>query len=575
MKPNYKWLWRLVLLAAVAALAATGGFVHSAKAFDPEGIESPADEGFLEIPDAGAPAPGDNGNFSTASHDNGRGGNTFTNDPCLDPPPTAPPPENRRRTVQSETEVAVNGSNVVVGYNDSFGFYDNQQGLSGFAFSTNGGNTFIDGGGLPPLIRGVRPFPLPVDRYLGDPVVQVDQSTGEFYFASIYQLPNGTDSISVNKGVFTDAPPNVNGAIESVSNTRCLNQPELTGIPDPPSQGQKQRIVWGHPVVAVPVTASTRRDFLDKEWMTVDQKTGQIYVTYTRFAADGSTPLEVVRSDDHGATWKGPFVIIPNLADTFNQATQPIVTSTGRVVVTWIARTFSLGGFGPESENRIEAAYSDNQGVTFSSPVVVAKVNPQGEPPGYNRNRRSILNAPYIAADPTSPNVYIGYFNGKTPLVGPGGVIFTGPIASQGDILLSTSATNGTTYGPPVKVNDDPGTTSHVFPTVQVNKHHDVYMSWNDRRADPNNELTNTWANVSKDGGATFGHDKLQSDIGTSWRVRADARPNFGDYNSSDLIGDNQFVITWADGRFRPPGGQAATPDTIFTIANGLGVGNG
>jgi len=127
-----------VLLAAVAALAATGGFVHSAKAFDPEGIESPADEGFLEIPDAGAPAPGDNGNFSTASHDNGRGGNTFTNDPCLDPPPTAPPPENRRRTVQSETEVAVNGKNVVVGYNDSFGFYDNQQGLSGFAYSTNG-----------------------------------------------------------------------------------------------------------------------------------------------------------------------------------------------------------------------------------------------------------------------------------------------------------------------------------------------------------------------------------------------------------------------------------------------------
>ena len=34
------------------------------------------------------------------------------------------------------------------------------------------------------------------------------------------------------------------------------------------------------------------------------------------------------------------------------------------------------------------------------------------------------------------------------------------------------------------------------------------------------------------------------------WRVRADARPNFGDYNSSELLGFNQFVMTWSDGRF-------------------------
>ena len=67
-------------------------------------------------------------------HDNGRGGNSFANDPCLDPPPTAPFPENFRRTVQSETELAVlntqgsMGKKIVVGYNDSFGFYDNRQG---------------------------------------------------------------------------------------------------------------------------------------------------------------------------------------------------------------------------------------------------------------------------------------------------------------------------------------------------------------------------------------------------------------------------------------------------------------
>jgi hypothetical protein len=90
---------------------------------------------------------------------------------------------------------------------------------------------------------------------------------------------------------------------------------------------------------------------------------------------------------------------------------------------------------------------------------------------------------------------------------------------------------------------------------------------------DPLNELTDQWANVSKNSGGTFGPDRLQTDVATGWFVRADASPNFGDYNSSDLLGFNQFVITFADGRFPPPAPQplAATPDTVFTIANGLG----
>jgi hypothetical protein len=68
----------------------------------------------------------------------------------------------------------------------------------------------------------------------------------------------------------------------------------------------------------------------------------------------------------------------------------------------------------------------------------------------------------------------------------------------------------------------------------------------------------------------------LQTDVATDWFVRADARPNFGDYNSSELLNDNQYLLTWSDGRFPPPAPtpQAATPDTMFTIANGLGVGN-
>jgi hypothetical protein len=182
--------------------------------------------------------------------------------------------------------------------------------------------------------------------------------------------------------------------------------------------------------------------------------------------------------------------------------------------------------------------------------------------------------------------VYITYFSGK-----PGSPQLPGTVPGDrpSDIYLSSSHDNGTTFGPPVKVNDDDGSTSHVFPTVQVNKNGFVYVSWLDRRNDPSNVLTDTWAAVSKDGGLTFSKNQLQTDVATSWYVRADARPNMGDYNSSELLNDNQFIIIWNDGRFPggtyiptscnpapapgqqcPPAG-ASTPDTMFTIANGLG----
>jgi hypothetical protein len=160
-------------------------------------------------------------------------------------------------------------------------------------------------------------------------------------------------------------------------------------------------------------------------------------------------------------------------------------------------------------------------------------------------------------------NVYVTYFSGKYAL----------PSRREpSDVYVSRSTDNGTTFGAPVKVNDDAGTTSHVFPTLQVNKNGSVYVGWLDRRNDPSNDvLTDAWASVSKDNGQNFSPNKIQSDTSTSWFVRSDTRPNFGDYISSELLGFSTFVMIFADGRFPPPGGQVATPDTIFTITSGLG----
>lgn len=525
----------------------------------------------------------------SGAHDNGRGGNTFVNDPCLDPPPP-----NRRRTVQSETEIAVlntagsMGKKMVAGYNDSWGFYDRNQGLSGYAYSVDGGNVWIDGGGLPPAVPGPgTPFDEGKDGYFGDPVVVVHHATQTFYFSSIYKAPDGHFTISVNRGVFAATQPE--GALppaapESRSDTRCLNNPDLVGVAQPGKT--KEKLFWFPPVQTVQPSTTQFNDFLDKEWLYVDQTTGTLYVTYTRFTTDGQTPIELARCLGcafkpviTSADWDGPYVIVENELTEFNQATMPVTTVTAnRVIVTWYARRFPL--LVSETEQAIEYAVSNDNGMTWSGERLVKTVNPQGEPPGYNRRRNQILNAPYINVDkgsddgvftsneqgrPGFGNVYITYFDGKDPLP---------QRTSAADIYVSTSDNDGETFDKHVKVNDDPGTTSHVFPTVQVNKNGYIYVDWLDRRRDPvANALTDTWANVSKNLGLTFGPDRVQTDYATNWFVRADARPNFGDYNSSDLLAFNDFVIIWADGRFYPPGGQSATPDTIFSIANGLGVG--
>lgn len=544
-------------------------------------------------------------------HNNSRG-NAFVNDPCLDPPPP-----DRMRTVQSETEIAVlnsvheddddddaddgdgddsdgsPGKLMVAGYNDSHGQYDTRQGLSGFSYSTNRGRQWIDGGGLPPLGE--------TDRYLGHPGVAVHHRTKTFYYASLYQNSGGAFTVSVNRGMFKVAPQQV--PLESFANTRCERNPALHGIPDPPAF-VRNRIIWEPPVEAV----AAGDDGVDGAWLYVNQETGFLYLTYTRFgAADGATPVELVRSFDGGRTWTPPSVVIPNLLDTFNQAARPVVTPAGRVIVTWFAQTFDLFT-GQQVEHRIEAALSDDCDMptpatcTFSPPIIVDRVNPQGTPLGDNRFDFTILNVPSIMVDkgrdegvitrqerrrPGFGNVYITYFDGQTPFTQT--VCETPddpcePIAMAANILLSRSLDDGTTYKEPVKVNDDPGDTSHVFPSVQVNKFGEVFVTWIDRRVDrPRNLLNDTWGDISTTLGASFDGDGRISTVSTDWITRWDDfpffAPNFGNYNSSEVVGFKHFLSIWADGRFpRPspitateppfnrPEEEMATPDSLSAI---------
>jgi len=594
-------------LQHVRAARSTGVSLRLAAPVDAEegGRVLPENNAVGAEPGPGGAPFGNGGEGGAGAGPNQRFQNVFVNDPCLDPAPTAPFPVNFFRTVQSETEIAVlndvsgndgGGRLMVAGYNDSFGFDDNRQGLSGFSYSTDGGESWIDAGGLPPRFPTGAPAGTPgSDAFFGDPVVAVHHKSKMFFYSSIYLNAAGGFTLSVNSGRFKVANQQV--PVESNANTRCEGNPAAFTIPDPPAF-KRERILWEKPVEAVAPELNgpgpDDDDFLDKEWLSVDQNTGFLYLTYTRFAGDGSTPLELVRSFDGGKHWTAPTTVVPNLNDTFNQATQAVVTPTGRVIVSWLSRVFPAPTFA-ERAQFIQVAFSDDGGASFGPPVNVASVNPQGEPPGYNRGRATILNAPFIMVDKGRDdgkftqaeqnqagfgNVYLTYFDGKTALAqapAPPTTVF----ARAGEIHLSVSQTNGTTWGPEVKVNDDNTQTSHVFPSVEVNQEGRVFVTWIDRRFDPGrNLLSDTFGDISRNRGQSFRGDVRLSDVSTDWIVRADAAPNFGDYNSSLVINFTDFASIWADGRFPTPGpltptpsggvtrpaAQAATPDAIFEI---------
>ena len=123
-------------------------------------------------------APDSNGISTKAAKVNaakGQGGtplvNVRVNNPANDTHQTD-------QTTQSETAIAVSGSNVAVGYNDSqnaLAFLTAGADITGYAYSTDGGQTFTDGGVLPNAPGNVN---------LGDPWLASD-SSGSMYYSTL------------------------------------------------------------------------------------------------------------------------------------------------------------------------------------------------------------------------------------------------------------------------------------------------------------------------------------------------------------------------------------------------------
>jgi hypothetical protein len=288
---------------------------------------------------------------------------------------------------RSETTVAAtsDAQSIIVGFNDAQGFCgapfgapctpESPAGLSGFAFSTDGGLTFTDGGAPDPALSpGGNVFTR------GDPWLDRGGSDNlTFYYANLaVDATTGAGlGVSVHRGHFDGF-----GGF-AFQDVRTFNAPNA------PNDGYDKEAI------------ATAKDLSGAGYVTV---TNFIEVCGVQQAGFGQ--IEVWRTHDGGNTWSGPVVVSPDMTDPgclggiLQQSSVPAIGPNGEVYVAW-----QLGPhLGPTGTSaKIAIARSLDGGVTFGAPVVVANINSmRNDPPvGYNRDR--LNDHPRIAVATSGP----------------------------------------------------------------------------------------------------------------------------------------------------------------------------
>jgi len=432
---------------------------------------------------------------------------------------------------QSETSTARCGDSVVVGFNDSGSIFETPffftgtggESLAGFAYSSNGGASFTDGGPLNPG-SGNGNF------VASDPVLNCsDPNT--FYFSEIFDFSDPTGApfaaVSINKS----------------------------------TDGGK---TWSDPVPAIAKDGFTH--LLDKPWSTIDPSNhNHIFVSYTDFDGSGTicgvdknkfpiprNAIEFVESTNAGKTWSAPHVAIQFCADPTTgalvgvQGSQLAVNSKGVLYVSWV----NLGNNFPFSGRSIQI--SSFKGA-LSAPVTAAVLVGGGDSfflQGEFRDFLDMAMAVDHSGTATDGTIYLSWADGRDKIV-------PDPFGSDGayafdDILITQSLDGGNTWFGPFKVNNDiqprlANGHDHYQVGIAVDNRGVVGACWYDRRADNENFAIRRHCGESTSQGVSF----TDSDIGLAPFAPTHGidLPLIGDYMgdydqlSSDFTGGNSGFI--------------------------------
>jgi hypothetical protein len=419
-------------------------------------------------------------------------------------------------TTQSETSLAVNGSTICAGFNDSG---DPAPSFSGFARSANLGQSWTDQGELGATSGG-------------DPAIAVNNTTGTFYYAENATL-GGNAAIGVARS--TDNCTTFGAAVDA--------SPNSTGN----------------------TTVGDRTTFLDKPWIAVDNtggaNQGNVYVCFTRFVdttnpSDGNADtgeLRFSRSTDGGATYVNEQVLAPQGDRAWGCSVH--VGPNGEVHVTWAEGEGPWVGMIPTAGDLHHRASTDG-GQTFGvlNTIAVAQriagsdrqVTCDGQIRrtlnGDIRMLHEAWNATDATGGPFSGNVYVVWARD------PAGTV------DNSDVLFSRSTDGGTTWSAPIQLGATTAT-DQFEPFVAVGGRGVVSVAWYDRINDAaNNFNIDVYKAFSTDGGVTFG--AVQRVTNQSFGV-PQLNPNFDNRVRNCYMGEyigvaadaNNFYYLWGDNR--------------------------
>jgi len=468
---------------------------------------------------------------------------------------------------QSEVSVAAVGPYAVEAWNDATGFFApcpspmNKEELTGFGFSADGGNTFVDEGGVPNSN-------CQADVVFGDPSVEAWRSGGKdyFYITSLF------DNLSFSGLSFLEL-------------TAC----QASGT------GTSASLSCGQPIVAA-VSAECQRfngvpfcSFEDKEFLSIDPVRGRLYLSYTDFGLTPSSPIfqgeiDLTACDigtpsggvgpaggtagnpvcetgaptmPHAVTHTPYFVVQPGQTCE-NEGSYPAVDpATGDVYVAfehnWASNFFGPGPClsDPTTNNVVRVPAScltltpvspcSGPSATTSVPIVSMDA---AFVPGYNRFPANDF--PRIAVSDPAGTVSIVWNDARShPL---------GDIYLQSYSLGSLAAVQSS----PVRVNANTGGL-HFLPALRKpSPTGSLEVSWFER-ATANTSLTNVMAAIGVDptSSSSPSSSVLVTNVASDWNnVSSDIIPNFGDYTDNYVMPTAtgaRLYVAWSDGRLGDP----------------------
>ena len=225
--------------------------------------------------------------------------------------------------------------------------------------------------------------------------------------------------------------------------------------------------------------------FNDKEWLAVDQKNGNVYVTWTIFAGAQLTGSIVFsRSTDQGRTWTLPNKIADITADIAAQGSYVAVDNNSTIHLVW--RDFN--------DNTLHYTRSRDFGDSWDAIRPIVNIVPNGNTLPTGTYRTPTM--PVLAVDNTG-----GPFDGSVY------VTWNDLGSGDCDVLLAYSRDGGDTWSDNyTRVNNDTigNGANQFFPAMVISEQGWLHLMFFDTRYDPQNVLLGVTYAVSVDGGLNF-----------------------------------------------------------------------